>query len=379
VPLKILQTNFHCDWNGQVARIFLLSRELRRRGHEVVIAAPAGSALIERARAADISVFTAVRFPKMGRPIAFLRDAAALARLIRAERFDWLHTHGSQDTWCTVAAARLAGRPAPILMTRHNTKPVRFHAFNRWLYGRAIDRLVVVSGGALENYRRFFDAGLLTPDDISVIHSSIDLERFERAPDAARIRRELGVGERTPLVGLIGRVSKDKGHEVLLDAAPRILREFPEAMFVFAGKEGRILGPVIRETIRNKGLEKSVRMLGFRSDVLDITAALDVSVLPAVGTDSSPAVLKEARLLAKPIVASRIGGLAEIVNDGAGILVTPGNADELADAVVATLRGRDGGANPAQEFPEQFRPSFMCDAYLRVYEKIPARERRSDG
>lgn len=114
----------------------------------MVIACPAGSALAERAKAAGIPVFTGVRLQKANRLISFFRDVVALGRLGRAEAFDWLHTHGSQDTWATVCARWFFRLRAPILSTRHNTKPVRFHFFNRWLYRRGIERVVVVSGGA---------------------------------------------------------------------------------------------------------------------------------------------------------------------------------------------------------------------------------------
>jgi glycosyltransferase involved in cell wall biosynthesis len=377
--LNILQTNFHLEWNGQVARVFLLSREMIQRGHRVVIAAPAGSALVARARAAGIPVFTGVRFKKNNRPISFFRDVVSLGRLARAEKFDCLHTHGSQDTWATVWARRLFRLPQPILMTRHNTKPVRFHFFNRWLYRHGIERLVIVSGAARENYRRFIAAGILAEKDISVIHSCIDLERFGQAPRPENIRAELGVGDDTPLIGLVGRMSRDKGHDILLEAVPQVLKKFPHAVFLLVGKEGKTIGPVVREIIRRRGLEKSVRLLGFREDTLDITAALDVSVLPAVGTDSSPAVLKEALYLGKPVVASRIAGLPEIVRGDAGILVAPGDAGELAQAIVATLRHGAKGRAPAREFPQQFTPGFMCDAYLRVYEEMRRRGRAADG
>jgi glycosyltransferase involved in cell wall biosynthesis len=370
-PLKILQTNFHTDWNGQVARVFLLSRGLVRRGHRVVIAAPAASALVRRARAEKIPVFTDIRFAKPKRIASFFRDVAALGGLMRRERFDVIHTHGSQDTWAAVAALRLFRLRQPLLLTRHNTKPVRFHRFNRWLYRSAVDRLVLVSRAGLENYKPFFDAGILAQNRIPIIHSSIDLERFSAPAAPQEIRTELGIAEDSPVIGLIGRISKDKGHEVLLEAAPRILAAFPNAVFVFAGKEGPRLGPIVRETIRRKGLEKSVRILGFRDDILEITSALDVSVLPAVGTDSSPAVLKEALLLGKPVVASRLAGMPEIVSEDKGLLVTPGDARELADAIIATLRnGRKHDAPRAGDFPKEFTPDFMCEEYLRVYESM---------
>ena len=368
--LKILQTSFHTEWNGQVARIFLLSRELARRGHHVVIAAPVKSALARRASGEGLPVFTGVRFRKTNRPISFLRDAVALARLMRAEDFDLVHTHGSQDTWAAIAALRFSRRKTPVLMTRHNTKPVRFNRINRWLYSRGIDRLVVVSRASLETYRRFFEAGVLKIENIAVIHSCVDLDRFGSVEDRGKLRAELGIAPDAPLVGVIGRVSKDKGHEILLEAVPRVLEEFPDAVFVFAGKVGRRLGPKVRAIIEEKGLARSVRLLGFREDIVSITAALDVSVLPAVGTDSSPAVLKEALLLGKPVVASRLAGLPEIVPDGAGLLVEPGDPGELARALIVTLKNRESGTRTKIDFPRQFTPGFMCDAYLDVYNRM---------
>jgi glycosyltransferase involved in cell wall biosynthesis len=368
--MKILQTNFHLEWNGQVARVFLLSRELVQRGHSVVIAAPAASALAERASAEGIPVFTAVRFRKTNRPISLLRDVLALGRLIRRESFDCLHAHGSQDTWALVLARRLFRLKPPILLTRHNTKRVRFHFSNRWLYRRGIQRVVVVSRAALENYRRFLNAGILTERDLPIIHSCIDLDRFAKQPQPEKVREELGVGKETPLVGIIGRFSQDKGQLILLEAIPRILAECPDAVFVFVGKEGS-MGPVVREIVRKKNIQRSVRLLGFREDMVDITAALDVSVLPATGTDSSPAVLKEAILFGKPVVASRLGGIPEIVSDKEGILVAPGDERGLAQALIALLSDRDKGATRAREdFPERFTPGFMCSAYLKVYEGL---------
>jgi glycosyltransferase involved in cell wall biosynthesis len=373
--MKILQTNFHLEWNGQVARIFLLSRELARRGHQVMIAAPEKSALVARARAAGIPVFTSVGFKKTNRPVSFVRDVLSLGRLVRAERFDCLHAHGSQDTWALVLAHRLFRLRQPILLTRHNTKHVRFHFGNRWLYRCAIDRVVVVSAASLENYRCFLDANILSARDIPIIHSCIDIDRFSQPTAPEKIRAELGVGSDAPLIGLIGRLGRDKGHFVLLEAVPKVLEEFPEAVFVFAGPVGG-LAPTMKDLVQRKGLEKSVRLLGFREDILDITAALDLSVLPSLGTDSSPAVVKEAMFLGKPVVASRMAGLPEIVRDDFGILVTPGDAGELAQAIVATLRDRGKRRNAKLIFPEQFTPSFMCDAYLRVYEEIRSRKRK---
>ena len=373
--MNILHTDFHLTWSGQTARVLDLSRELVRCRHDVTIASPRRSALGRRAREAGLKVFDDVVFAKPHEAFVFLRDMRALGRLIRAEDFDIVHVHGSEDSWTLALTIKALGLKQPIIMTRHNSKPVRFHLANRWLYGSAIQRLAVVSAATLENYRSFFDADVLRENEVQVIHSCIDVERFRRVLFPNRVRAELGADADDPVIGVIARINREKGHMVLLDAVPEILAAFPRAVFVFAGEGGRNES-VVRQAIAARGLERSVRMLGFREDIPDITAALDVSVLPTLGTDASPAVLKEAMLLGKPVVASRIGGIPEIVTEGAGVLVRPGDAKGLASAIIAVLTHRRTDCAQVR-FSERFTPAYSCEAYLRIYREMLAADARS--
>ncbi|HEY1371046.1 MAG TPA: glycosyltransferase family 4 protein [Candidatus Binatia bacterium] len=345
----------------------MLSRELVKRGHTVMIATPEESALARRARAASIPVFTEVEFKNTKNPFQFFRDIAALARFVREQNFDLVHAHGSRDMWSMALARTIFRLKQPILLTRHNVKRVRFHAFNRWIYRNGIDRLVLTSGAALENYRPFFAAGILDESEAAVIHSSVDIDRFAGPRHPEKIRAELGIQSTTPLIGLVGRIVKDKGPLVLLDAVPEILKEFPDALFILVGKPGK-LEQHARDLIKSRGLERSVRLLGFREDIVDITAALDVSVLPTK-SESSPAVVKEAMLLGKPVVASRVGGVPEILDEARGILIPPDDPAALARAVIEALR------RPPQSdgLPERFTPAFLCESYLKVYEQMKAK------
>src|SRR5262249_36564597 len=195
----------------------MLSRELVKRGHTVMIATPEVSALARRARAAGIPVFTDVEFRNTKNPFQFFSDIAALGGFVRAEDFDLVHTHGSRDMWSMALARTVFRLKQPILLTRHNVKRVRFHAFNRWIYRYGIDRIVLTSGAALENYRPFFAAGILQESEATVIHSSVDIDRFAGPRHPEKIRRELGITSTTPLIGLVGRIVKAKGPLVLLD------------------------------------------------------------------------------------------------------------------------------------------------------------------
>ena len=371
--LRILHTNFHRGWGGQPSRILMLSRSLAERGHQVVIAAPEGSLLAARSREAGLETFEEARFLKPKQVAAALADVAVLRRLLRGRPFDLVDAHGSQDLWEVAAAtAFLPDRPA-FVFTRHNTKRVGHNPANRALYRRRLDHLIVASGSVLERYRPFLERGELSPERISVVHSSYREDRFHPGVDGTEIRRELGAGETgARLVGVVGRLVPDKGGTYFLKAVSRVAARFPSARFLFVGtgtEEERLR----RETVA-LGLSDRVRFLGFRDDIPAITAALDLSVLPSVDCDASSAVLKEAMAVGRPVVATDIGGASEIVEHGStGLIVPPADPESLASAMAQILEkedcGRAMGEAGARRVRERFGRDRMAEGTLEAYRR----------
>ncbi len=376
--MKVLQTNFHRGWGGQPARVLMMSRALSDLGHEVVIAAPEGSLLAERARAAGLPTFEALEFRKTAHVAAALGDALALADHLRDVRYDLLDAHGSQDLWTCVAARRLARARLLLVFTRHNTKRVRAHAANRWLYRRQVDHLIVASESVLERYAGLLACGALRRDRVSVVHSAYRTDRFRPGLDGGRLRSELGLDPATPLVGVIGRLVPDKGQDDLLRAARVVLRQRADARFVLVGT-GTWEGD-LRSLAASLGIADAVRFLGFRDDVPEITAALTVSVLPSVDCDASSAVLKEALACGVPVVATGIGGASEIVRHGeTGLVVPPRDPGRLAEAILALLRdpgrARDMGRRGSRDVAERFTPERLGRETAAVYAAVLERAR----
>jgi len=348
--------------------------ELKRRGHGMTIAAPPGE-LSLRARRAGIDVDDSFAFRPPAHALSFLADARGLARLARGREIDIVHTHGSQDTW-VAASLRAAGRlPALFVATRHNTKPVRFNAANRWLYGKAVDHLILVSESVRERFRPFIEAGLLGGGKISVAHSAYREDLFHEGVDPGPLRRELRLEGRGPILGVLARLVEDKGHRYLLQAFETIRAKHPAAVLLVAG-HGPLEGELRAEAER-RGFGDAVRFLGFRNDAAELTALLDVSVLPSVGCDASSASIKEAMAMARPIVATDVGGAREILDDGrTGVVVPPGDPRSLAAAILDLL-GDDGrrramGAMAREAVTSRFGVPLLADAELAVYEKLLA-------
>ena len=374
--LRILHLDFHRGWGGQPSRILMASREHARRGHTVAIAAPGDGELARRARDAGLTVYGAFGFHKPRRAVSLARDVARLRKVAASFGPDLLHSHGSQDTWTAALANRFGGPGIPHLVTRHNSKRVADSAANRWLYGRAIDRLVVVSGGVLERYEAFFRRGVLDRARVPVIPSSIDFARYDAPLEPGRLRGELGIDAAAPLIGQVGRLVRDKGQDVLVRAFATVLAARPAAHLVLVGTgtQEAALHALAAET----GIAERVHLLGFRNDVPDLTAALDVDVLASVDCDASPASVKEAMYLRKPVVVTDIGGLREMVEDGVtGRVVRPGDPDALARAILALLDDPAAAATMGARAREIVRTRYslaaLADAYEKVYAEVATR------
>jgi len=372
----LLHTSFLRRWSGETNRIFVLCRSLAAAGWRVHLATPADSVLARRAAEAGLTVHGDFRFRRGMRPADLGRDVAHLRRLVRTHRLQFVHTHGAQDTW-TAALARALRPRFFLLRTRHNSFSVAAHVFNRWLYRRAIDRVILVSASLREGFSGIFSADEIVR--LPVIPSSIDLSGYQGfGNEGAEVRRELGLSEDTPLLGVIARLSRNKGQLVLLEALPRLLRQHPRLHVLLVGDGGG--RPAAEQRARSLGVSDRVHFLGFRDDVPRLQRALYVAVLPSLSCDASSATLKEALAAERPVVATDVGGAREITQDGrTGVIVPPSDPQRLAEAVdyllthpdQAACMGRRGRAFVLSEFSEERLVKKTKQVYQELLERAP--------
>ncbi|MBN1257662.1 MAG: glycosyltransferase family 4 protein [Planctomycetes bacterium] len=365
--MKILYTNFHKGWGGQPLQVLLLAKAMAARGHEVVVFAPPKSELAARAQAAGLAVDTACHFRKGFHPQQFTADMKTLRHRLKESGAEIIHSHGSQDTW--VAATAILGRSIPALLvrTKHNSYPTKRHMANRWLYHHAVAKTIAVAGPIREE---LIANDFIAPDRVVVIHAGLrDGFASDVKKSREEVRAEFGIRADAPLVGLVGRLAPDKGQETLLQAAIRIRPELPGAKFLLVGTGGD--WDRLRGLIAAYALQETVIWAGFQEDIPSITAALDISVLAAKSCDASSTVVKEAMALGVPVVATSVGGTAEILDGGAcGLLVRPGSAQELADAILRTFSNPEETASrvgKARERVKQYFASIMAERTEALY------------
>lgn len=282
--------------------------------------------------------------PSLGREISPLDDLVSLAtivRFIRVEKPDVVHTHTAKAGTVGRLAAHICGVPL-IVHTYHGhvfhsyfgpTKTRVFLTIERAL-GLVTDRVVAIGNGQRDEIAGY---GVVPRRKLVPIPLGLELEQFLTAEDLrGRLRAELRIDPDVPLIGIIARLAPIKAHELFFEAAAIVLSQIPNAQFLVIGDGERRaeLGALV-ESLQ---LTKSVRFLGWRSDMPAVYADLDVVALTSLN-EGSPVSLIEALAAARPVVSTSVGGVPEVVVDNVTGLLTPSrDAKTLASAIVTLLR-----------------------------------------
>jgi len=344
----VLHTESSGGHGGQEIRTLAEARWLLGHGWKALIACQPYSPLFAEAKAAGIPVE-----PVRMRGTTDLGAVLRLRRLIRERGVSLVHTHSSVDSWLAGVAAKSLGRP--VVRTRHVSIPIRRR---RALVYRLADR-IITSG---ESVRSIVIAAGIAPERVVTISAGVDADRFHSGVSGKAVRGELGLGA-APVVGLVANVRGSKGHNVFLEAARTVLASAPGARFLIVG-DG-VGFDEVSQRVRDMGLDASVRLTGFRRDIPQIMAALDVLVLPSVRSEAIPQVIPQALAVGTPVVASTVGGSPELIRDGEnGRLVPPGDARALAEAILALLREPERARAMARAGQAMVRARYTIDATM---------------
>jgi glycosyltransferase involved in cell wall biosynthesis len=353
----ILHTEASRGFGGQEIRILAEVRWLTSHGWRATIACQPGSRLLAEATAAGLPAV-----PIAMRGAADLRAAWALRGLLREQRVALVHTHSSVDSWLGALAARSLG--LAVVRSRHVTIPI---LRRRALVYRLAHR-VITSGEAV---RALVAQAGVPLARIVAVPPGIDTSQFHPGVTGDRVRAELEITG--PTVGLVANIRGSKGHDVFLEAARRVLAEIPSARFLIVG-DG-VGFEDVRRRVAELGLTRAVVMTGFRRDIPEVMAALDVLTLPSLRSEASSQVIPQALAVGTPVVASAIGGSPELIEPGVtGYLVPPGDAAALSAAIVATLKDPAHARAMARRGQASVSARFSMDAVMTrttaVYEEL---------
>jgi glycosyltransferase involved in cell wall biosynthesis len=362
---RILHSESSMGWGGQEVRVLAELDWMRARGHWVALAAHPASEIAKRAREVAMT-FYPLRTHKALLPF----EVARLAAWLIANRVDVVNTHSSNDGWLAGLAARLAGRI--LIRSRH----IEVDYPNRFWSGvafRSLPHHVITTSQRIAD--RLVDELGVPREAVSCVATGVDLRRFDPATEGT-LRKELGLAPDVTLVGMISVLRSWKGHATFLDASAKLLADGKRKIhFVIVGE-----GPmrvVLPDQIAKAGLANDATLLGHRADVPNVLASLDILVLPSYAHEGIPQVILQAQAMGRPVVATKIGGIPEVVEDGVtGLLIEPRDANALAAKIGAILddpalaeRLREAGRS---QIEAKYSLDAMGEKLLGLYEKCPA-------
>lgn len=299
---------------------------------------------VEKAKKKGVKVIALPSMVRSIRPIKDFKALFALTWLIFEEKPGIVHTHSSKGGILGRLAAKLCGVPH-IIHTPHGH--VFYGHFGRlaskiflWIektFSKFTDRMVALTNGEKGDYIKM---SVCPPEKLLTIHSGVDIQHFIHSNgNTAEKRRSLGLGQKEAVIGFVGWLLPIKGPDYLLKAMDYIWPELPEAVLVMVGK-GELDVDLRAETLR-KNVNGKVKFLGWREDINELMPVFDMLVLPSLN-EGMGRVLIEAMAAGKPVVASRVGGIPDLVRHGeTGYLVPPADEKSLADAILMLLNDRD--------------------------------------
>jgi glycosyltransferase involved in cell wall biosynthesis len=294
-----------------------------------------------------------------------------LYRLLREGNYDLVHTHLIHADLYGTLAAKLAGVPI-IVSTKHNDNAFRrhpFYAFLDRLASKFAGKIIVVS----DHLKRFFDeVEGLDRGKMTRIHYGLEEawveDQSSRTARPVSVQEELGIPPDTPLVGIIARLNPQKGHTYLLAAFAKVVESLPEARLLIVG-DGNLRGDLERQT-RELRITRRVTFTGWRDDIPRIMADLNLLILSSLW-EGFGLVLLEAMMMGKPIVASRVSAIPEIVVDGVtGLLVPPRDQEALAKAIIAMLQDKERAEAMGQAGRERVERYFSVERMVQQTEAL---------
>ena len=368
--MTILQIVSCRGWSSDAYWAARATVELERAGHDVTLVCKRRSEarVIHRARDAGVSRIETLTLTSGIGPLADVLDLRRLVAWLPAAQV--LHVHRGKEHWLAALANRMSSLRRPLVRTRHIVQPVRPHALNRWLYGRATDQVVTVTEAIL---RQLVAGGLGVERRVVTMPGGVDVDRFR--PDAGPprdhgIRATLGLPHDVPIIGLVSGFRVMKGHQTVVEAAARLAAGGRRFHLLLIGQGPFV--PKVRAQVEASGLGDRISTLGFVDDLPATMAVLDVALYSALESDGMSRVLFEYLAAGVPVVASRVGVVPEILEDGrTALLVPPGEPEPLADAIARLLddpgRRREIGAAGAALVRARYSGARLAEQLTALY------------
>ncbi len=355
------------NWGGQELRIIEQMEWLLAHGHQVWLIARPGSKILQEALRRQLPAFPLVVKGSL-HPLTLLR----LMKFLRRHRIELLDCHGNRDAVYAAVCRLLSG--LAVVRSRHVTSTVRRGRLSDWVWRHGNHRIVVTGGAIRDNLCQL---GLASAERVDVAPAGVDTERFYPERDVSLLRQELGIPVDHRVVASIGMLRPDKGQLYFVEAAADILRHCGKVTFLLVGEataDTQAYKASVMARIEELGITGQIRHVGYRHDVECFIALADVVAIASIGTEAQTRLVSQCFLSKTSVVATRVGGLPEMIEDQrTGLLVDSKAPVQMAEAIRTCLLQPELAARLADQaysHARQFMTSeVMMSAMLETYQR----------
>lgn len=288
---------------------------------------------------------------------------AQMIKLLKRNKIDIVHANGFTTFIISGMAAKFLGIPV-IWHVRDILDSGKVRNFLAAVGNLLTTKIIVVSDAV----GKMFSQDDKRHEKVIKIYNGVDIEAFNPNLNGDEVKLEFNLKSQ-PIVGTIGRLVELKGHEYLLEAVAEVVKIFPNAKFLIVGD-----GPMqddLKTLVKMHSIQESVIFTGYRSDVANLMAAMDVIVLCSILPDSFPRSVIEAMAMGKPVIGTNIGGVPEAIDDGVtGLLVPPKDSQALAKAMITLLQDKPRAKQMGIAGRKRVEQFFSIDKNIRDTEKV---------
>jgi glycosyltransferase involved in cell wall biosynthesis len=367
--MKILYSCLSKSWGGMEMVTLTGIKQLLKRNIKVELLCVSESRLQLEANNLGIIIHPI----KLGR-VFNIFSILKITAIIKSGCYDLVHSHASKDLWFIVPALHILKNKTPLVFTKHiGSYIIKKDFFHNKIYNRV--NLAIAISSVIKN--NLIETTTLTEDKIKIIFNGVDLEIYNpENADRNKIRNELSIAENEILIGMTGRFSRGKGHEEFLLAANNLNKKFSYLKFVVVGEasygEDEYANSV-KQFAFNYQL-KNVYFIGFRSDIPDVLAAMDIFAFPS-HSESFGIALIEAMAMFKPSVCSNSEGVLDIAvdNETSYLFKVKDENDlmeKLKQLILDSDKRKNFGNNARKRVTELFDLEKVTDQIINVYLKL---------
>jgi len=302
-------------------------------------------------------------------PAVFIK----LYRLIRKEKFSIIQTVLFYPDVVGVLTGLAVGVGTRISVeTASHYNEFFSPVYRRLMYRTAMKHVTKIIAVSDEVKKSIVQRERIQSSRITVIPNAVDLKLFDAVTlGAEKKKKELGIVNSYPVLGVVARLTPVKGHSVLIRGVSKLVKKYPKIHCLFIG-DGE-LEPDLKKQINDAGLKRNFSFLGFRQDVSTLLSTLDIFVLPSL-TEGMPNVILEAMACSVPIIATHVGGIPEVVKDGwNGLLIPPEDPENLALSILRLFKDRtlriQMGRNGRKHVQEKYSLDIQIQRFIQIYEE----------